>query len=123
MTLMFINFHCKEIYSKSLKVNSYGIVFLSILGLVSDEIVLKENEFLKNVPAAYIQGAKNSTILVDDLGFCYRKGYKTFDCQYWQCSKVNRLKCRALCKVKNGVIVLQRQQHNHGIEAYKELKF
>lgn len=75
---------------------------------------IKENELLRNVPYDIVEGRQGSKLILDDFGFLYKKNY---DCKngdsYWTCSKKNTLKCRCCLKVSQGLIQVQKNQHNH----------
>jgi len=77
-------------------------------------VFVKENECLRNVPYKIVPGRHNSKLLLDDYGFLYKKNY---DCKngdsYWTCSKKTQLKCRCNLKISGGLILMQKNQHNH----------
>ena len=86
---------------------------------------LGENEFHRNETFVMVSGRNNSQILVDQLGFRYRKGHWNkgdSNAQFWKCSKLNKTQCKAYVKVKGDLIVLQRYEHNHDVDAYTENK-
>ena len=81
---------------------------------------LGENEFHRNETFVMVAGRNNSDILVDQLGFRYRRGHRNkredSNVQYWKCSKLNKTQCKAYVKVKGDLIVLQRYEHNHNVD-------
>lgn len=83
--------------------------------LIEENVALREDEILKNIPFTTRIGRNNSIIIEDDLGFTYRKGYAVKNAQHWTCSKRTRLKCRAVLKTEGNIILLQRFEHNHSI--------
>ena len=83
--------------------------------LIEENVALREDEILKNIPFTTRIGRNNSIIIEDDLGFTYRKGYAVKNAQHWTCSKRTRLKCRAVLKTEGNIILLQRFEHKHSI--------
>ena len=81
-------------------------------------VILKENEILRNVQYSTIRGKNDSTLIVDDYGYVFRKNY---DCKrnndsYWNCSKKTAKKCRCSLMIRGNLIRLQKNQHNHDPE-------
>ena len=68
------------------------------------------------IPFSRIRGMKESTLIVDDLGYSYgilSKQEETKAIKVYRCSKRTILKCKASVKIKGDFIIVQRNEHNH----------
>merc|ERR1712029_993943 len=89
-----------------------------------EDYVLKENEILINRPLFPCVGMGNSIIVQDEHGFKYRKSHNTRHAthiQNWKCSKINH-GCKCSIKTRGETIIMQRNQHNHDVNEYKQFK-
>ena len=74
----------------------------------------KENDIPKNTRCILIPGTRGTFNLQDENDFLYTKDKDLKDgSSYWCCKKRNKLQCKAVIKVADGLIIWQRREHNH----------
>ena len=69
----------------------------------------------KNVQFRTVTGQRGSVLILDELGYNYRKmstSTKTGTI-LWRCCKCNVLNCPALVRTSGDFIILQKNHHNH----------
>ena len=76
------------------------------------------DEIRKNETFQTIPGRGNSTLVVDQAGFTYRKDSSNMYTHQttWCCQKRTTLKCRARVVTIEDTIILQRYRHNHSAQ-------
>ena len=115
--------HCPRL-QKVLNTNLRNSFIFSEDNWPPEDYVLKENEILINRPLFPCVGMGNSIIVQDEHGFKYRKSHNTRHAthiQNWKCSKINH-GCKCSIKTRGETIIMQRNQHNHDVNEYKQFK-
>ena len=75
---------------------------------------LFEGEHYKHVRFEWTLGVKGSMVILDDLGYQYRKKYDFKDGDVlWRCSKSNALACPVRVRTRGEFILTQKNEHNH----------
>ena len=92
-------------------------VFLQCLSdpLSTYNIHNQDGEMAKNVQFRTVTGQRGSVLILDELGYNYRKmstSTKTGTI-LWRCCKCNVLNCPALVRTSGDFIILQKNHHNH----------
>ena len=89
-----------------------------------NELVLKEHEILINRPFYPCAAIGTAVNIQDEEGFRYRKTGRKADrkaTENWKCLKKNH-GCKCNIVIRDGMIILQRHQHNHGVQDYRPVK-
>ena len=87
-----------------------------------EDLVLKENEILINRPCFPCRGQNNSVNAQDEQGFKYRQNKTTTKgLERWQCIRKNK-GCVCTVFIRGGIIIFQRNEHNHTVQDYRVLK-